>query len=163
MSTGLIVLAVAVFLVIDGAILFLVFRSRRTADDYAKIPVPGQTTVALPAGKLKLSYQESYKARGTEDSIDFGVPAALQVTVESPAGETLEIKAPGFQGMGSSLNTSSGWSRALNRHHPDRTAGRLHGHRAGRPPQRDRAPAPDREVAGGLSPPYAPAPARRSQ
>ena len=29
-STGLIVLAVVVFLVIDGAILFLVFRSRRT-------------------------------------------------------------------------------------------------------------------------------------
>jgi hypothetical protein len=103
-STGLIVLAVAVFLVIDGAILFLVFRSRRSADDYAKIPVPGQTTVALPAGKLKLSYQ---------DSIDFGVPAALQVIVESPAGETLEIKGPGFHGMGSSLNTGSDWSRAL--------------------------------------------------
>ena len=113
MSTGLIVLAVVAFLVIDGAILFLVFRSRRTADDYGKVPVPGQATVALPAGKLKLSYQESYKARGTEDSIDFGVPAGLQVTVESPAGEALEIKGPGFHGMGSSLNTGSGWSRAL--------------------------------------------------
>jgi len=109
----LIILAVAVFLVIDGAILFLVFRSRRTADDYAKIPVPGQTTVALHVGKLRLSYQESYKARGTEDSIDFGVPADLQVTVESPAGETLEIQGPGFHGMGSSINTGSGWSRAL--------------------------------------------------
>ena len=109
----MIVLAVVAFLVIDGAILFLVFRSRRTADDYGKVPVPGQATVALPAGKLKLSYQESYKARGTEDSIDFGVPAGLQVTVESPAGEALEIKGPGFHGMGSSLNTGSGWSRAL--------------------------------------------------
>ncbi len=113
MSTGLIVLAVVVFLVIDGAILFLVFRSRRTADDYGKIPVPGQTTVALPAGKLRLSYQESYKARGTEDSIDFGVPAGLGVTVESPAGDPLDIKGPGFHGTGSSLNTGSGWSRAL--------------------------------------------------
>jgi hypothetical protein len=112
-STGLIVLAVVAFLLIDGAILFLVFRSRRTADDYSKIPVPGQTTVALPAGKLKLSYQESYKASSTGDSIDFGVPAALQVTVESPAGETLDIKGPGFHGMGASLNTGSGWSRAL--------------------------------------------------
>jgi hypothetical protein len=112
-STGLIVLAVVAFLLIDGAILFLVFRSRRSADDYGKIPVPGQTTVALPAGKLKLSYQESYKAGGTEDSIDFGVPAGLQVTVESPAGEALEIKGPGFHGMGSSLNTGSNWSRAL--------------------------------------------------
>ena len=113
MSTGLIVLAVVAFLLIDGAILFFVFRSRRTADDYGKIPVPGQTTVALPAGKLKLSFQESYKAGGTEDSIDFGVPAALEVTVESPAGEALDIKGPGFHGMGSSLNTGSGWSRAL--------------------------------------------------
>jgi hypothetical protein len=53
----LIVFAVVVFLLIDGAILFLVFRSRRTADDYGKIPVPGQTDVALPAGKARLSYQ----------------------------------------------------------------------------------------------------------
>lgn len=113
MSTGLIVLAVVAFLLIDGAILFLVFRSRRTADDYGKISVPGQTTAALPAGKLKLSYQESYKAPSTGDSIDFGVPAALQVTVESPDGETLDIKGPGFHGMGASLNTGSGWSRAL--------------------------------------------------
>jgi hypothetical protein len=113
-STGLIVLAVIAFLLIDGAILFLVFRSRRTADDYGKIPVPGQTTVALPAGKLKLSYQESYKAGSTTgDDIDFGVPAALQVTVESATGETLDIKGPGFGGMGSSLNTGTNWSRAL--------------------------------------------------
>jgi len=109
----LIVLAVTAFLLIDAAIIFLVFRSRRTADDYGKIPVPGQTTVALPGGKLKLSYQESYKAGGTEDSIDFGVPAGLQVTVESPTGEALAIKGPGFRGMGSSLNTGSNWSRAL--------------------------------------------------
>lgn len=113
MSTGLIVLAVVAFLLIDGAILFLVFRSRRTADDYGQIPVPGQTTVALRAGKLKLSYQESYKAGGTEDSIDFGVPAALQVTVESPTGEPVALKGPGFRGMGESLHTGSGWSRAL--------------------------------------------------
>jgi hypothetical protein len=112
-STGLIVLAVVVFLLIDGAIFFLVFRSRRTAGDYGRIPVPGQTQVAVPAGKLKLSYQESYKAPSSGDSIDFGVPAALQVTVESPDGETLDIKGPGFGGMGESLNTGSGWSRAL--------------------------------------------------
>jgi hypothetical protein len=113
-TTGLIVLAVVVFLLIDGAILFLVFRSRRTAGDYGKIPVPGRTTVALPAGKLKLSYQESYKAGSTTgDDIDFGVPAALQVTVEPPTGDGLDIKGPGFGGMGSSLNTGANWSRAL--------------------------------------------------
>jgi hypothetical protein len=110
----LIVLAVVVFLLVDAAILFVVFRSRRTADDYGKIPVPGQTQIALPAGKLKLSYQESYKAGSrTGDDIDFGVPAGLQVTVESPDGKALGIKGPGFRGMGSSLNTGSNWSRAL--------------------------------------------------
>jgi hypothetical protein len=67
----------------------------------------------LPAGKLKLSYQESYKASSTGDSIDFGVPSALTVAVTAPTGETLELKGPGFRGMGASLNTGSGWSRAL--------------------------------------------------
>lgn len=113
MSTGLIVLAVVAFLLVDGAIMFLVFRSRRAADDYAKIPVPGETSVALPAGKVKLSYQESYKASGAGDTIDFGVPAALQVSLTAASGEALSLKGPGFRGMGESLNTGSGWSRAL--------------------------------------------------
>jgi hypothetical protein len=112
MTTLLIVIGVVAFLVVDGLILYFVFASRRSADDYGAIPVPGETTVALPAGKVRLSYQESYKARGTEDSIDFGVPAALEITVESPTGEALELKGPGFKGTGSSLDTGSGWSRA---------------------------------------------------
>jgi len=112
-STGLIVAAVVAFVLVDGAIMFLVFRSRRTADDYGTFPIPGETTVMLSAGKLKLSYQESYKAPSTGDSIDFGVPSALTVAVTAPTGEPLEINGPGFRGMGSSLNTGSGWSRAL--------------------------------------------------
>jgi hypothetical protein len=112
-STGLIVLAVVAFLVVDGAILFLVFRSRRSADDYGTFPVPGETTLMLTPGKLKLSYQESYKAPSTGDSIDFGVPSALAVAVTGPTGESMDIKGPGFRGMGASLNTGSGWSRAL--------------------------------------------------
>lgn len=113
MSPGLIVAIVVAFLAIDGVIMFLVFRSRRTADDYAKFPVPGETTVMLQPGKLKLSYQESYKAPSTADSIDFGVPSALTVTVTAPTGETMGLKGPGIGGMGASLNTGSGWSRAL--------------------------------------------------
>jgi hypothetical protein len=112
-SAGLIVAAIVVFLLVDGVIFYFVFRSRSTADDYATFSVPGETTVSLPAGKTKLSYQESYKAGGGEDTIDFGVPSALQVTIASPAGESLVIKGPGFRGMGESLNTGSGWSRAL--------------------------------------------------
>jgi hypothetical protein len=112
-SAGLIVAAVVAFLAIDAVILFYVFRSRARADDYGKFPVPGQTTVMLQPGKLKLSYQESYKAPSTGDSIDFGVPSGLDVTVTAPTGEALSLKGPGFRGMGESLNTGSGWSRAL--------------------------------------------------
>jgi hypothetical protein len=113
MTTVLIVVGVIAFIVIDGLIVYFVFAARRHAGKYGAIPVPGQTEVTLPAGRVKLSYQESYKAGGTEDSIDFGVPAALEVMVESASGETLDLKGPGFKGMGSSLNTGSGWSRAL--------------------------------------------------
>ena len=113
MSTGLIVAAVVAFIVVDVAIMYLVFRSRRTADDYGAFPVPGEIAVMLQPGKLKVSYQESYKASSTGDSIDFGVPSALTVTVTGPTGEALDLKGPGFRGMGASLNTGSGWSRAL--------------------------------------------------
>ena len=34
------------------------------------------------------------------------------MTVTSPTGETMDIKGPGFRGMGESLNTGRGWSRA---------------------------------------------------
>jgi hypothetical protein len=112
-STGVIVAIVVAFLAVDAVIFFLVFRSRRTADDYATFAVPGEATVMLPAGKLKLSYQESYSAPSSGDTIDFDVPSALSVTVTAPTGEALDVEGPGFGGMGASLNTGSGWSRAL--------------------------------------------------
>ena len=34
------------------------------------------------------------------------------MAVVSPSGVTLEIKGPGFKGMGSVLDTGSNWSRA---------------------------------------------------
>src|SRR5690349_12455401 len=113
MVVALNVIGVVVFLAVDALIFYKVFRGRAAADDYGRFMVPGETTVTLPAGKLKLSYQEEYKATGTEDSIDFGVPSQLQVTV-TPAGdgEPLPIKGPGLGGMGANLDTGSGWSRA---------------------------------------------------
>jgi hypothetical protein len=114
MVVALIVIGVIAFLAVDAYILYRVFASRASADDYGRFMVPGEATVTVPAGKLKISYQEEYKAGGTEDSIDFGVPNALQVTITNDAsGEPMEIKGPGFRGMGESLNTGSGWSRAL--------------------------------------------------
>lgn len=111
MVTALIVIGVIVFLAVDAYIIYRVFAGRRRVGDYGSLQVPGESEVTLPAGKAKLSYQESYKAGGGED-IDFGVPAALEVRVVSPDGEALEIKGPGFGGMGAVLDTGSNWSRA---------------------------------------------------
>jgi hypothetical protein len=72
--------------------------------------------VTLPVGKVKLRYQESYRAwSGGEPGvgIDFDVPAELQVEVTSPDGESLAIKGPGFRGMGASREVGGNWSRAL--------------------------------------------------
>jgi hypothetical protein len=113
MIAALIAIGVIAFLAIDAYIVYRVFQARARADDYGRFMVPGETTLTLPAGKLKISYQEEYKAGGGEDSIDFGVPAQLQVEIKAPSGEALEITGPGFRGMGSSLDTGSGWSRAL--------------------------------------------------
>jgi len=83
------------------------------ANAYGAIPVPGETTVDLPAGKLKLTYQESKKVGGDEDTIYFGVPASVSVEV-TPAsgGGALEIKGVGFKGMGSNVSTMKDESRA---------------------------------------------------
>jgi hypothetical protein len=111
---ALIVIGVIAFLAIDAYILYRYFQSRRTANQYASFAVPGEATVTVPAGKLKLTYQESYTATGGGDGpIDFGVPAALQVQVtDASAGDELEIKGVGFKGMGSSVDVSPGKSRA---------------------------------------------------
>jgi hypothetical protein len=113
MVTALIVIGVIAFLALDAYILLRVSGSHKGAEEYGAIAVPGETTVSLPTGKVKLTYQESYKASSTEDSIDFGVPGTLEVSVTSADGEALELKGPGFKGLGSSLSTGSGWSRAL--------------------------------------------------
>jgi hypothetical protein len=114
MVVALIAIGVIAFLAIDAYVIYRVFASRASADDFGMFMVPGESTVTVPAGKLKVSYQEEYKAKSDEDTIYFGVPDQLQVTVTNAAsGEQMEIKGPGFHGMGSSLNTGSGWSRAL--------------------------------------------------
>ncbi len=115
MVVALIVIGVIVFLAIDAWIFFRVFKSRASADDYGMFMVPGETTVTIPAGKLKISYQEEYHAGSTTgDDIDFDPPPGLQVEIANSAGgEPIPIKGPGFKGMGSSKNTGKGWSRAL--------------------------------------------------
>jgi hypothetical protein len=113
MVVALIAIGVIAFLAFDAWVLYRVFKGRASAGDYGAFPVPGETTVTVPAGKLKVSYQESYKATSSGDTIDFDVPGALQVQVTGTSGEVMQIKGPGFRGVGSSVDTGSGWSRAL--------------------------------------------------
>jgi hypothetical protein len=112
---------VAVGLIVPGVIVFLavpkytfyslfqrIFARGRSAGDLATLPVPGEARVTLPVGRVKLRYQESCMAGD-----DFRAPATLQVGVTSPEGESLDIKGPGFLGMGASREVTGDWSRAL--------------------------------------------------
>jgi hypothetical protein len=111
---ALIGIGVIAFLAIDAYVIYRVFKSRATADDYGRFMIPGEAAVTLPAGgKLKISYQEEYTAPGGEGSIEFYVPKDLQIEVRGPSGEPLEIKGPGFRGSGQFADTGRGWSRTL--------------------------------------------------
>ena len=84
-----------------------------SADAHGAFPVPGEMTVTLPAGKAKLTYQESKRSASYDDDIDFGVPGSLSVEVSpSEGGGPLEIKGVGFKGMGSNVTTMKDLSRA---------------------------------------------------
>ncbi len=97
---ALIALDVIAFLAIDAYVIDRVFASRASSDDFGRFMVPGESTVTVPAGKLKVSYQEEYKAKSDEGTIYFGVPDQLKVTVTKDAtGEPMEIKGPGFHGQ----------------------------------------------------------------
>ncbi len=113
MSTGLIIAAVIAFVLIDAVIFYFVFVKRhKAADDYAEIPLPGETQVQLPAGKVKITYQENHWSSGTEHDINFSAPGELKVEVRGGlTGEPLEIDGTGFMGLGSSKSTGPGFSR----------------------------------------------------
>ena len=113
MTVALIVIGVIAFLAIDAYIILRVLRRHRAADDYATFAVPGEATVAAMEGKIRLTYQESYRAPSHDDDIDFGVPGSLKVDVSGPAGEPVEIRGVGFKGMGESLTVAGNTSRAL--------------------------------------------------
>jgi hypothetical protein len=113
MTVALIVIGVIAFLAIDAYVIYRVLRRHRAADDYATFTVPGEATVAAMDGSIRLTYQESYAAPTVDESIQFGVPATLDVEVTGPAGEAVEIKGPGFRGMGQSLTVTGNTSRAL--------------------------------------------------
>jgi hypothetical protein len=106
MVVALIVLGVIVFLAIDVYVLWRLFGSGNRSAAYGSIPVPGEARLTLPAGKVKLVYQESvHVAGGGEGSIDFDPPADFELTI-TPAGGggALELRQ-----RGSSKQTVAGW------------------------------------------------------
>jgi hypothetical protein len=112
MVAALIAVGVIAFLAIDAYVIYRWIKSRRQAAEYAALPVPGETTVTLRPGKVRLRYQEGYRAQVT-DGVYFSAPRELEVSVVSPSGQTLEIRRPGFRGTGASMDTGKSWSRAL--------------------------------------------------
>lgn len=113
MTIALIVIGVIVFLAVDFVVLRKVLTSHRSADDHGAVPVPGEATLTLPAGKVSITYQESqHTSGGGDDDIHFYAPDDLKVTVTAAGSpDPLEIKGPGFGGMGSSKSTGKGFSR----------------------------------------------------
>jgi hypothetical protein len=112
MVVALIAVGVILFLAIDAYVIYRWIGSRRHAADYGAFQVPGEVTLALRPGTVRLRYQEGYRAQVGE-GIYFNVPHELEVSVVSPSGETLEIERPGFRGTGAVMDTGKGWSRAL--------------------------------------------------
>ena len=111
--TALIVAGVVLFLVIDAIIIYqVVIKRHKSADDFAEVPVPGETQIDLPAGKVKITYQEDHMSGGDEHHIYFSAPDDLKVEVTGGStGGPLEIKGTGFKGMGESKSTGPGFSR----------------------------------------------------
>ena len=151
MVIALIAIGVIAFLAIDAYVIVRVFRSRASRDDYGMFMVPGESTVTVPAGKLKVSYQEEYKASSDGDYIDFGVPGQLQVAVTNDAtGEQMEIKGPASGHGNPSTPAAAGAARWSARSRS--RAGQLHGEGRARHRGRRRAEDPARQVARSAGP-----------
>lgn len=56
-------------------------------------PIPGETTVALPAGKVKINYDEKREGRELDDWR--GMPDGLEVTIKpAGGGDAIDIERP---------------------------------------------------------------------
>jgi hypothetical protein len=86
------------------------------ADDHGSLPVPGSAQIELPAGSVRMTYQESKRSRNDAtdgiNDIQFSAPIGLEVTV-APAsgGPPLAISGPGLMGMSTHKSTKGGQSR----------------------------------------------------
>ncbi len=112
MTIALIVIGVIIFLAVDFYVMKKVLTKHRSADDHGEVPVPGEAALTLPAGKVKLSYQEGqHTSRSEDERIQFFTPDDLVVTVVGPDGAEIPVDGPGIAGTGSSKSTGIGFSR----------------------------------------------------
>lgn len=56
---------------------------------YGRIPIPGEATLSLPAGEVKLTYQQAFI-----DPSWLTVPKELVVTITGPSGEDVPVSRP---------------------------------------------------------------------
>jgi hypothetical protein len=56
---------------------------------HGRVPIPGEATLSLPAGEIKLTYQQ-----GFIDPSFLTVPKELEVTVTGTDGEDLPVSRP---------------------------------------------------------------------
>jgi hypothetical protein len=68
---------------------------RFRATEYGTVPVPGEATVLLPAGKVKVRYEEDRAGRDSRAGHGNpfpGAPEELEVTVTPPGGEPIVVE-----------------------------------------------------------------------
>ena len=107
MTTALIVVGVILFLAVDAFIVWRVLRASANAGRYGAMSVPGQATLTLPAGKVKVTYQEAvHTSGGGEGEISFYPPSDLDVVVAPVAGGQELRPDPG---VGGSAETVAGF------------------------------------------------------
>lgn len=92
MTIALIAGGVVLFLAFLAWLMWRIFGSGSRNATHGTVSAPGQTTLELPAGRVKLTYQESVYATQS-GVIEFWVPDDLEISVLSTArGTPLALK-----------------------------------------------------------------------
>ena len=94
MTTALIVIGVVLFLAVDAIVLWRFLGPGNRAGRYGSMTVPGEATLSLPAGRIRLTYREAvYTSGGGEgEPIPFYPPADLEVRVAGADGGALVLE-----------------------------------------------------------------------
>jgi hypothetical protein len=96
MTIALIAAGVVAFLAFDTYVMWKVFGSGNRSAVYGSVAAPGEATLELPAGKAKLTYQESVYSSQSSSPIRFWAPDSLEVSISGgPSGRELDLNLKG--------------------------------------------------------------------